>query len=270
MLVNEENLLESIQQDIDAEPHELTHRHRMIIALASQNKVIKAMSVLDELELTHKDEDSRLLRDFLIGRLAEPFNPIHYPEELKERAHWIYEELIHHGVDAIENDGFLAYLFYLNTDCLDAELSHYFLTRSAINGHGMAQVLLGNRYLVGKGVEKNLRLAYKWTYRSSLKGNPLAYNNLGMMHLEGIGLPINYEKAYINLRKANEAGIDLSLLELGDLLYQGKGTAKNTEEAKLIWMRGKDKGQAACTKRLEQFFRPEEYLIYEDEVEPTQ
>ena len=51
-------------------------------------------------------------------------------------------------------------------------------------------------YFFGKGVEKNLPLAYEYCKKAAYKGSARAMNNLAYMYMRGLGTKKNYMSAY--------------------------------------------------------------------------
>lgn len=97
------------------------------------------------------------------------------------------------------------------------------LTQWAKEGHEPSQVNLGQMYLQGDFVQKNLRLAYEWTNTAAARNNPKAQNNLGKMYLRGIGVKKDTLKAYELFGKAAQTGLSDANYNLGLMFEQGIG-----------------------------------------------
>jgi len=63
-------------------------------------------------------------------------------------------------------------------------------------GHAQSQLGLGERYLAGIGVPKDLTEAAKWYRMSADQGNEVAQFYLGNLYAKGNGVPKDYAEAY--------------------------------------------------------------------------
>ncbi|WP_180127624.1 MULTISPECIES: tetratricopeptide repeat protein [unclassified Acinetobacter] len=97
------------------------------------------------------------------------------------------------------------------------------LTQWAKEGHTPSQVNLGQMYLLGDFVQKDLRQAYEWTNAAAAKNNPKAQNNLGKMYLRGMGVKKDTLKAYELFGKAAQTGLSDAHYNLGVMFEQGIG-----------------------------------------------
>ncbi|KAA0186168.1 hypothetical protein HAZT_HAZT004006 [Hyalella azteca] len=63
-------------------------------------------------------------------------------------------------------------------------------------GHPVAQAMTAEKYLHGKGVEKNHTLAMEWYKKAALQGHPHASYNLAVGHLQG--MDVGLKPGYVN------------------------------------------------------------------------
>lgn len=86
------------------------------------------------------------------------------------------------------------------------EKSAEWLLYSAERGQEMAQLLLAERYLKGKGVKRNYEEAACWYRASAEQGNTEAQYNMGIMYETGCGVPASYRDAKKWYRMAADQG----------------------------------------------------------------
>lgn len=101
----------------------------------------------------------------------------------------------------------------------------------ANEGHAKAQANLAWMYQTGKGVDKDLKLAYEWYLKAALQNHIIAKNNLGVMYEKGWGVRQNNRRAVYWYRDAAAFGYAYSQYNLGRMLLDGIGTEKNPKEA---------------------------------------
>ena len=68
-------------------------------------------------------------------------------------------------------------------------------SKSAEQGNSAAQNYLGNCYLQGNGVKKDMKEAVKWFSKSAEQGDSAAQNCLGNCYLQGIGVKKDIKEA---------------------------------------------------------------------------
>ncbi len=91
----------------------------------------------------------------------------------------------------------------------------------AANGCAEAQFELGNRFLTGKGVPQNNKLAIEWLIKASDRGNEEAQYLLYTCYTMGTGVPKNPKVALGFLMMSAEGANRYAQFELGEY-YQGK------------------------------------------------
>jgi hypothetical protein len=98
---------------------------------------------------------------------------------------------------------------------------------AADEGYPPAQHTLGNLYLTGNGVRKNVRLAIKWLSRAAAQGDPDALVRLGDIYHEGRDVVEDGEKAFGYYRQAAELGMPAGQFMSGSYLMKGVAVERN-------------------------------------------
>ena len=111
-------------------------------------------------------------------------------------------------------------------------------------GDAEAQVLLGQRYLVGDGVEKNVAEAVRLFRLSAEQGNALGQGLLGQCYLLGDGVEKNVPEAVRLFRLSADQGDALGQAHLGECYLEGIGVEKNVTEAVRLFRLSAEQGNA--------------------------
>ncbi len=67
----------------------------------------------------------------------------------------------------------------------DYKIAAYLFTKSAQQGYSYSQYMLGICYEIGQGVEKNLRIAYEWYLKAARQGNAYAQEKVDEYQRKG-------------------------------------------------------------------------------------
>ena len=110
-----------------------------------------------------------------------------------------------------------------------------FLAR-AERGDAAAQNKLGNRYVKGSGVPKDLGEALRWYRAAAEQGYAKAQFNLGSMYHHGEGVPKDYGEALRWLHKSADQRDTRAETALGYMYFYGEGVPKDDAQA-LTWYR---------------------------------
>lgn len=97
-----------------------------------------------------------------------------------------------------------------------------------------AQNLLGDCYLNGQGVEQNISRAVQWYTFSATQGSPLASYSLGKLYLDGNGVNKNAYLAEQYLKQAAEQNVMLAQVEMAKLYHEGHFVPRD-DSAALKW-----------------------------------
>jgi len=118
------------------------------------------------------------------------------------------------------------------------------LAALANTGSGMAEELLGLRYLDGDGVAVNEAEAAKWLERAAKQGEAVAAYRLGTLYERGHGVPADAAKAAQWYGAAAKAGNRKAMHNLAVAYAQGTGVDKNLVLAAQWFSRAADLGLA--------------------------
>jgi len=138
----------------------------------------------------------------------------------------------------------------------DAETPDYGEARrwyeiAAATGSEGAMREMGFLYENGRGVAKDLALAFTWTEKAARKGNAAAQSHLGWMLLYGEGVERDPEEAATWFRLAAKQGLAEAQSNLAHLLLNGAdGVAKDLPEALRLSRLAAEAGDAASQNRL--------------------
>lgn len=114
----------------------------------------------------------------------------------------------------------------------DYEKAHYEALVGATDGDPAAQMLLGQLYFNGEGVDKDLAMSLYWYERAASQGFSDAQYRLGSLYFEGkYDIPKDYDKAYLWLGKALENGNQDAKPKLEGLYKTESGKVVNLQES---------------------------------------
>lgn len=124
------------------------------------------------------------------------------------------------------------------------EKANHYYQLAAEQGNVKAVVNLGLMYLQGrKGVEKDLKIAFKLFYEAAAKGqDPIAQVNVGLMYANGLGVEKSYKDALKYFLLASESNLKDAQYNAGLIYEKGLGTKKNIEEAIKYYTRAIETG----------------------------
>ena len=105
------------------------------------------------------------------------------------------------------------------------------LAKRATDGDPGAQFGLGNRYMNGAGVPRDVAEAVAWYQKSAAQGFHYAQVNLGNLYADGVGVPKDIAKAVEWYQIAAIQGDPLAQTSLGNLYWKGEGVVKDDAEA---------------------------------------
>lgn len=118
------------------------------------------------------------------------------------------------------------------------------LQQRAQAGDAVAQFLLGQACMEGRGRPIDVSTGKAWFERAANGGLPLAMNMLGRCHELGQGTAVNHELAAVWYRKAADNGLDWGMYNLANLLATGRGVAKDETGAYALYLRAAYAGHA--------------------------
>ena len=98
-------------------------------------------------------------------------------------------------------------------------------------GHVRAGHSLGNMYLFGAGIDRDLEKAVALYRKGAERGDPYALYSLGMAQIRGTGTQQDEKAGLENLLQSVQAGHTFSFNAIGTLYLSGKHVEQNTERA---------------------------------------
>ena len=105
------------------------------------------------------------------------------------------------------------------------------LLRLAEGGNAEAQVELGDRIELGRGVGRDYAIAAAWYRMAAEQGYAAAQAALGYLYALGLGVELDYEEAYRLCRLAAEQGNPRGMNCLGVAYHNGEGVERDYWEA---------------------------------------
>ena len=101
------------------------------------------------------------------------------------------------------------------------------LKRSAEQGDGQAQIVLGCLYCSGSAVPQNYAEAVNWWRKAADQGLASAQNSIGIMYYLGHGVPQSYSEAFKWFFKAAQQGEAVGQYNVGEALEFGRGVPQD-------------------------------------------
>lgn len=111
-----------------------------------------------------------------------------------------------------------------------ADAVEYYLV---LNEKGIVatNMLIGEAYLNGKGVEKNIITARLWFEKGVAESDPGSVYNMGYLYQKGIGVKANMEKAVELMEQSCDSNYLRACETLGELYYKGEDVEANSEKS---------------------------------------
>ncbi|MCI6801514.1 MAG: Sel1-like repeat-containing protein kinase family protein [Bacteroidales bacterium] len=104
-------------------------------------------------------------------------------------------------------------------------------TSLATNNDAVAQLILGECYYFGWGVEQDYKKAVEWYKKSAEQGNAMAQCSLGYCYEKGQGVEQDYKKAVEWYKKSAEQGYARAQCNLGYCYEYGQGVEQDYKKA---------------------------------------
>ena len=105
------------------------------------------------------------------------------------------------------------------------------LKAAAEKGHKKAQYRLGRCYEKGRGVEKDVAVAFQWYTKSAVQDYAKGQYALGNCYKEGLGTAKDHKKAFEYFTKAAQHDNADAQYQLGKCYMKGKGTTADAKKA---------------------------------------
>jgi uncharacterized protein len=103
--------------------------------------------------------------------------------------------------------------------------------KAATAGHSYAQYALGLLYMTGQGVTKDQARGISWLEKAAQQGSIFADTTLGDAYSNGIGVSVDQARGVGYFRSAAEQNYAPAQLKLASALYLGRGVARDPVEA---------------------------------------
>ena len=116
------------------------------------------------------------------------------------------------------------------------------ISKMAKNRDRCAQLVLGNMYRNGEGVERDENKAVKWYRKAAEQGDGNAQYNLGLMYEMGRGIYRDEKKAVKCYRRAAEQGLARAQLCLGLMYECGTGVEQDDTKAAAWYRKAAEQG----------------------------
>jgi localization factor PodJL len=132
----------------------------------------------------------------------------------------------------------------------DPKMAARWFEQAAVQGLPIAQYRLAALYEKGTGVTRDVPLARAWYLKAANAGNARAMHNLAVMDAEdgGTGKP-DYAEAAHWFRRAGELGVRDSQFNLGVLYGRGLGVPQDLEQSWLWFSLASRQGDADAAKK---------------------
>jgi hypothetical protein len=126
---------------------------------------------------------------------------------------------------------------------------NHWLRQSAEQDFAPAQCQLGENYLAGDGIEKNLDKGIKWLRKAAEQNYDEAQYLLGKCYDKGQGVPKDHQEAIKWYAKAAEQGLAKAQYKLGCIYINGDGVEVDYDEG-IEWLQTAAEQHNEDAKRL--------------------
>lgn len=107
---------------------------------------------------------------------------------------------------------------------------------AAESGDSFSQLVMGNAYYTGSGIEKNYTKAFFMYEKAAKQNEPAAQYGLALCYENGYGVQKSLAKAFYWFKKSAENGLARSQYKLGNAYSLGKGCELN-KDLSIFWLR---------------------------------
>ena len=110
----------------------------------------------------------------------------------------------------------------------------------ATDGKIQAMYDVGNLYMRGRGVNRNMAKAAEWFQKAASTGHASAQAKLGILYFEGRGVKQNYPKAIKLLNAAAKQNIPSAYYQLANMFELGSGVPQDLHQS-IYWYKKAEK-----------------------------
>lgn len=129
------------------------------------------------------------------------------------------------------------------------------LTARAQSGDAKAQFSLGQAYLQGEGVPKDINLALEWYRKAADQNYADAENDLAALYAKGVGVTKDFAQALHWYRRAADHGSKTAQSALGSAYLYGYGVPKNAEASAKWYLMAARRGHTDSQHNLADMYR---------------
>ena len=130
-------------------------------------------------------------------------------------------------------------------------------TSLATNNDAVAQLILGECYYFGWGVEQDYKKAVEWYKKSAEQGTAVAQFNLGYCYEKGQGVEQDYKKSVEWYKKSAEQGYAEAQCNLGTCYYRGQGVEQDYKKAVEWYEKAAMQGNEKAKEYLDKLLNPD-------------
>jgi len=106
-------------------------------------------------------------------------------------------------------------------------------------------------YVLGKGVEKDYVEAVKWMRQAAEQGHGDAQLNLGNAYAEGYGVEVDHTEAVRWFQKAADQGLAAAQFNLGNAYAKGHGVEVDNDQAVRLYQKAAEQGLKQAQRALD-------------------
>ncbi len=117
------------------------------------------------------------------------------------------------------------------------------LNKAAWSGNVESQFQLGERYLIGEGVDANKEQAFMWFRMAATQGHVAAQVKVEAMYRNGEGVEVDEERALMWCLEAADQGHANSQFNVG-VMYQARSGIENKEKAFVYFHKAAEQGDS--------------------------
>lgn len=208
------------------------------IKLIDESLTAKQVSGLASRHLNEHGDDASNVYEFLEGIFGFEADQAKIHRRLAERGNAEAQYELGRYYETVVRDEVEAMKWYLKAAEQEKTMPQPKLGRCCY--------VLGEFYLMGKGVTKNLGQAVSWLRKAAEQGDADALILLSGMYDEGLNVTQDYMEAIKWFRKAAEQGSAYAQFKLGQMYHDGKGVGRDDMEAVKWFRKGAEQENAAA------------------------
>ena len=135
------------------------------------------------------------------------------------------------GIDYMEYTTSTSKQFSIPLEANDIAAYRRIIMSNYNQNNASDQVAIGERYLKGRGFEKNEKKAFEWFKKAANQNNPIGLYQLAKCYHNGVGVSQDKAQAAIYYEKSASQHNTDAILVLSDMYVEGDGIEKNMSKA---------------------------------------